>query len=259
MAPFTPEPAAPLYSTDIADTPLCEVLAKIFRYRAPGRLDCRRGEEVKRIYLERGEIIFATTNQISESLGDRLLREGRITKADYDASLERVRATGKRHGTALVEMRLLTQQDLTSAVQQQIEEILWSVFSWDFGTVGFTPGTDKRLEFIKMRISVPSAVMQGVRRMPDGKAIVARLGSRSTIYERTAHQLEHLELAGPELGLLQQVDGKRPLSDLVNTSPLDPSANARLLYGMYALGLIAVRESKQIKVRLKTDPGGRYQ
>lgn len=259
MAPFTPEPATPLYSTDIVDTPLCEVLAKIHRYHAPGRLDCRRGEEVKRIYLERGEIIFATTNQISESLGDRLLREGRIKKSDYDASLERVRSTGKRHGTALVEMRLLTQEELTLAVQQQIEEIVWSIFAWDFGTLGFTPGTEKRLEFIKVMISVPAAVMQGVRRMPDARAMVARLGSRSTVYERAEMQLENHELEASEKALLEQVDGKRALNDLVSCGPLDAGANARLLYGMFALGLIAVRESRQIKVRLKTDPGSRYQ
>ena len=79
MAPLTPEPTSPLYSTDIAQTPLPEVLVKIHRYRAPGRLDCRRGEERKRIYLERGAIIFATTNLLQESLGDTLLRE--VSKA----------------------------------------------------------------------------------------------------------------------------------------------------------------------------------
>ena len=106
MAPFTPEPASPLYQTDIAQTPLPEVLVKIHKYRAPGRLDCRRGEEVKRIYLERGDIIFATTNQIAESLGDMLLRTGHISREQYDESLLRVRQTGKRHGTVLVEMRV---------------------------------------------------------------------------------------------------------------------------------------------------------
>ena len=60
--------------------PLAEVLVKIHRYRAPGRVDCRRGDEVKRIYLDHGQIIFATTNQLAESLGDKLLREGRITR-----------------------------------------------------------------------------------------------------------------------------------------------------------------------------------
>lgn len=95
--------------------------------------------------------------------------------------------------------------------------------------------------------------------MPDPKAIVARLGARSTIYDRTDLQLENYESEENELRLLEQIDGKRALSDLVNTAPLDPADNARLLYGMLTLGLITVRETTLIKVKLKTNADGKYQ
>ena len=258
MAPFTPEPASPLYQTDIAQTPLPEVLVKIHKYRAPGRLDCRRGEEVKRIYLERGDIIFATTNQIAESLGDVLLGAGHITREQYDESLRRVRQTGKRHGTVLVEMKILTSEELFHAVRDHIQGILWSIFAWDFGGVGFTPGRDKRLEFIKVEIPVPQAVMQGVRHMPDARNLVARLGSKSTQFVQTGAQIAGLTLHGDEQALLGAVDGKRILYDLVNTPPLSAPDNARILYAMMILGLIEPRESRQIKVQVRTD-GGKYQ
>src|SRR5882762_6247089 len=108
--------------------PLAEVLVKIHRYRAPGRVDCKRGEEVKRIYLDHGQIVFATTNQTSESLGDKLFREGRISHDQYAESLTRARESGNRHGTTLVEMKILTPEDLFIAVHEQIEEIIWPVF-----------------------------------------------------------------------------------------------------------------------------------
>lgn len=258
MAPFTPEPASPLYQTDIAQTPLPEVLVKIHKYRAPGRLDCRRGDEVKRIYLERGDIIFATTNQIAESLGDMLLRTGHISREQYDESLRRVRQTGKRHGTVLVEMRILSSEELFNAVRDHIQGILWSVFSWDFGNVGFTPGRDKRLEFIKVEIPIPQAVMQGVRHMPDARGIVARLGSKATVYARTSAQVPGLTLHPEEQALLDAVDGRRVLYDLVNSPPLSAADNARILYALASLGMIEPREPRQIKVQLRTD-GGKYQ
>ena len=258
MAPLTPEPASPLYQTDIAQTPLPEVLVKIHRYRAPGRLDCRRGDEVKRIYLERGDIIFATTNKLSESLGDVLLSGGHITRQQYDESLLRVRETGKRHGTVLVEMKILTSEELFHAVRDHIQGILWSVFSWGFGSVGFTPGRDKRLEFIKVEIPIPQAVMQGVRHMPDARGLVARLGSKSTMYGQTGLQVSGLTLRPDEQALLDAVDGRRVLYELVNTPPLSAGDNARILYALMVLGLIAPREPRQIKVQLRTD-GGQYQ
>jgi hypothetical protein len=258
VAPFTPEPASPLYQTDIAQTPLPEVLVKIHKYRAPGRLDCRRGDEVKRIYLERGDIIFATTNQISESLGDVLLSRGDISREQYDESLRRVRETGKRHGTVLVEMRILSSEELFNAVRDHIQGILWSIFQWDFGSVGFTPGRDKRLEFIKVEIPIPQAVMQGVRHMPDARAVVQRLGSKATVFSRTAAQVAGLTLHAEEQALLDGVDGRKTLYELVNTPPLSASDNARILYGLMCLGLIEPREPRQIKVQLRTD-GGKYQ
>jgi hypothetical protein len=258
VAPFTPEPASPLYQTDIAQTPLPEVLVKIHKYRAPGRLDCRRGDEVKRIYLERGDIIFATTNQISESLGDVLLNSGHITREQYDESLRRVRQTGKRHGTVLVEMKILNSEELFNAVRDHIQGILWSVFGWDFGTVGFTPGRDKRLEFIKVEIPIPQAVMQGTRHMPDARAIVSRLGSKATVFAQTGAHVDGLTLRPEEQALLEAVDGKRVLYDLINLPPLPAGDNARVLYALMILGLIAPRESRQIKVQIHTD-GGKYQ
>ena len=258
MAPFTPEPASPLYQTDIAQTPLPEVLVKIHKYRAPGRLDCRRGDEVKRVYLERGDIIFATTNQIAESLGDVLLHAGHITPDQYEESLRRVRQTGKRHGTVLVEMKILTSEQLFNAVRDHIQGILWSIFAWDFGVVGFTPGREKRLEFIKVEIPVPQAVMQGVRHMPDARTIVSRLGSKATVFIQSGLRVEGLTLRPEEQALFDLVDGRRVLYDLVNTPPLSAADNARILYALMTLGLIEPRDPRQIKVQLRTE-GGKYQ
>jgi hypothetical protein len=255
--PLTPEPAAPLYQTEISQTPLAEVLVKIHRYRAPGRVDCKRGDEVKRIYLDHGQIVFATTNQIAESLGDKLLRECRITQRQYDESVARARETGKRHGTTLVEMKALSAEDLFTAVRDQIEEIIWPIFGWDSGTVSFTAGRDKRLEFIKVNIPVPMAILHGVRHVADARTLVARLGTKTTLFGRSAGHAEGLVLDADEQNLLDVVDGRKVLYELVNTPPLASSDNARILYAFFALGLIVPREPRQIKVQLKTD-GGKY-
>lgn len=235
--------------------PLAEVLVKIHRYRAPGRVDCKRGEEVKRIYLDHGQIVFATTNQLAESLGDKLLREGRINRRQYEESVTRARETGNRHGSTLVEMKLLSPEELFTAVRGQIEEIIWPIFGWDFGTVSFTAGRDKRLEFIKVDIPVPMAILHGVRRVADARSLVARLGTKTTLFARSTGHTEGLVLDDDEQQLLDTVDGRKVLYELVNTPPLASADNARILYAFFALGLIVPREPRQIKVQLKTDGG----
>jgi hypothetical protein len=245
----------PMFQTDLAQTPLPEMLVTIHRYKAPGVIECRQGEVVKRIYLDRGQIIFATTNQLSESLGDKLLREGKITREQYDDSVAMLRTTGKRHGVTLVEMNLITPQELFRAVREQLQEIVWSLFAWDHGAVTFAPGRDKALEFVKVELSIPEAIVRGVRAMPDPRALIARHGTRTTLLSRTEHPLEEVTLSAEEQKLLDTVDGKKPLFTLVATPPLSQADNARLLYAYFALQLIAVRQP--VKVQLKTE-GGKF-
>lgn len=246
----TPHPSASLFQSDLAQTPLPEILVTVHRYKAPGVIECRRGEASKRIYLDRGQIIFAATNQTSESLGDRLLAAGRITRRQYDESLKLARQSGKRHGLTLVDMNILTADELFVAVRDQIEAILWSIFGWDSGAVTFVPGRDKHLEFVKVEIPVPRAVMNGVRRMPDARALVARLGTKATLFTQIETPADFL--TADERVLLDAVDGRRMLYELVNTPPLAAGENARILYGLFALQLIAQKQPRGIKVQLKT-------
>lgn len=250
-------PAAPQYQTDLAQTPLPEILFTIHRLKAPGMLECRRGDETKKIFFDNGQVIFASSSNIADSLGDKLLREGKITREQYDESVQRLKATGKRQGTILAEMKILEPKELFVSVREQIQEIVWSIFGWDSGTVAFTPGRDKHLEFVKLQIPIPQAVLQGVRRMPDPRVLVARLGTRSTVLGRTEAATDDLHLRPEEQVLLDAADGRRPLSDLVNTPPLTPGENARILYALFALGVLTVRRpTGQIKVQVKVGTPG---
>ena len=88
--------------------------------------------------------------------------------------------------------------------------------------------------------------------------MVQRLGSKSTVFSRTETQVPGLTLHAEEQALLDAVDGRKTLYDLVNTPPLSASDNARIFYGLMCLGLVESREPRQIKVQLRTD-GGQYQ
>jgi len=250
---LTPTPT-PMYQSELAQIPLPEILATVHKYRAPGVVECRRGEDVKRIYLDRGRIVFASTSRIEESLGDTLLRDGRITREQYDESVRRFHQTGKRHGVTLVEMGVLTPHDLFVAVREHIQEIIWSVFAWNDGQVSFTPGREKNLEFVKVEISVPEAILRGVRKLPDPKPLLARIGNKTTVLIRTPPTADDDSvLAADEQELLAAVDGKHTLFELVSRPPYSAGDNARILYGLYALQLIAAKAVRPITVQVRVE------
>ncbi|HSP33305.1 MAG TPA: DUF4388 domain-containing protein [Thermoanaerobaculia bacterium] len=246
-------PAAPAYQTDLAQTPLPEILLTIANHKVAGSIECGRGNEQKEIFVERGLIIFATSNQVRDSLGDKLLREGRITQDQYDESVRHLLGSGKRQGTILTEMNVLAPAALFEALREQILAIVWSVLAWDAGTVAFRPGRQKHNEFIRCDVPIPQCVMEGVRHMPDPKALVARLGTKATILVRTGKATEGLTLDSDEQCLLDAIDGKRTLYDLINTPPLGAGTNARILYAFLALELISSTTAEPVKVRVRTD------
>lgn len=245
--------ARPVYQTELAQTPLPEILVTIHRYRAPGTIECRRGNEHKEIFLEGGHIIFATSNQVRDSLGDRLLTEGKITREQYEESVRRLLATGKRQGTILTEMNVLAPDLMLDAVREQIQEIVWSVFAWDGGQISFTPGRDRHREFVKLDIPIPQAVIEGARHMTDPKSLLARLGGKTAIFVRTGAEVPELVLDEDETNLLEAVDGKRALYELASMGPLAPPVNARLLYAFRTLGLISPKPDTRVKVQVRSN------
>lgn len=247
-----PPRSRPVYQTDIANTPLPEILVTIHRYKAPGTIECRRGNEQKEIFLDRGQIIFATSNQVRDSLGDKLLHEGKISQEQYDESVRRLVSTGKRQGTILTEMNVIAAEPLFAALREQILDVVWSTFAWDAGSVAFTPGRQKQQEFVKIDIPIPQAILQGVRRVPDPKPLVARLGTKATILTRTEREVEDLTLDDDERRLLEACDGRSALIDLISLAPLSAANNARILYAFVALQLIAPKSPERIKMNVRT-------
>lgn len=251
----TSTPAKSLFRGDLAQTPLPEVLITIHRYRVPGVIECVREGETKKIFIDEGNIIFATSSAVSDSLGDRLLQQGIISRAQYDESVRRLAESqgGKRQGAILVEIRALEPKDLFVSVRQQVQDIIWSVFTWESGSVVFQPGAERNHEFIKLDIPTRQAVLQGVRSVPDPRFLLQRVGKKTTILMRSAEaDFSNLTLTDEEDQLLKEVDGKKSFFDLTNVPPLSPLDNAKILYAFFALRLVAVKELKQVKVQVRT-------
>jgi hypothetical protein len=229
------------------------MLVTIHRYKAPGVIGCVLGDQVRRIYIDGGNIIFATSNNLDDSLGVRLMRKGLITRAQFDESVRILKQSGaKRQGAILVEMRAIEPKVLFDEVRDQVLEIVWTVFEWNAGTVSFEPGKPLTQEFIKLNLPTRRAVMQGVRRVKDARTLVARIGKKATVLQKVSNaDFANLSLLPEEQVQYDLVDGRKAFIDLIQLGPLAPAENAKIVYALFALKLIAVRESSGVKVQVR--------
>jgi two-component system OmpR family response regulator len=248
---------------DLGEQPLPEILQTIYHHRVPGVVTAARDGIEKKIFVQDGTVIFATSTERADSLGAFLKRTNRITTSELRISAESLlTAQGKRHGQLLVEMGVLTEDQLYGLVTEQVRSILYSIFEWEKGDVSFEVGQYRTDELIQLNVPVEQSILEGIKLLQDARRVVSRLGPSWTVFERTELVPDPavIPLSTAELRFLEQIDGARTLRELVNVGPADPGLNAKIVYAFLVLRLVARRDATMRsgirKIQWKTGGSG---
>jgi hypothetical protein len=233
------------YQADLAQTALPEILISVYRHGIPGVLHFTRDQVLRRVYVRSGVVVHATSNDLNDSLGGFLLQSGRLTMEQFRSTMEMRASASVRYGAVLVERRLMPPSAVQHAIREQVESILWSLFSWEAGSVTFEIGEARPEEAVPLVLSLRSVVLEGIKRTPNAKALVSRLGQKDTVFEPhfQTDELIDVGLNEQEYALLTMIDGRRSFLDLCSAGPLPPADNARMIYAFSVLGLVQKQAS----------------
>ena len=184
-----------------------ELFRLLSEREATGILTLERDERECSLYLEAGRIIFATSNDTNNRLGELLLRQGRIGFSELDRAVERL-GRGKRLGTLLVEDGALSAQGLVQAVVDQVRDVVLGLIGWQRGRYAFDEGPLPTREVITLDLSTPELILQGIGQVEDWERIRRAVGSPRSLLER-GPALErggevHPGLGGTESAILEQ-------------------------------------------------------
>ncbi len=250
------------YRGDLRQTALPEMLAIIYQARVAGVIEAVLGEVTKRIYLENGYVVHASSSDLADSLGGYLRRVGKLSESEFHLAMNKRGAGGRRLGEVLIEQGMMSPAQTFQAIREHVEGILWSLFAWEEGNVSFALGAIDTRALVRIQIPLRQVVVQGVKRSANAKSLVAKMGGKETLFG-PSYKLEDLievALDAAEYQLLSMVDGKRTLYELATKGPLAPPDNARLLYAYSVLQLIrevGVAEpsatSGVIKIKLRSE------
>ena len=158
----------------LSDTRLAHAFAGLVRSRATGVLRVERSKVTKLIYLDDGDIAFATSNEESDRLGSVLTRAGKITQEQLKVAQEKLEPRVSL-GRSLISLGFITSNDLLWAANTQIQEIVHSVLNWRDGSYVFDAGPLPD-EVVNLRHDGPGAVMRGVLKIDDREWILEQLG-----------------------------------------------------------------------------------
>jgi hypothetical protein len=205
----------------------------------------------KSIYFVDGKLVFAGSSLTQDRMGEVLLRGGKISADEYLKLSQRIRG-GQRLGKALVESGVLSPKDLWWAIEQQVKEIVWSIFNWEDGYFQFEDDELPRREKITFDLDVEKLVVEGIRRSEGTGAIREHFVSTDCVLELTG-KTSPMELEPHEKHVLDIVDGKRTVSQICQESEIGEMETRKVLHTFLAVSVLKSRGPRQAPLAQKLD------
>jgi hypothetical protein len=232
---------ATILQGDLSRIQLPDVLSFLAMIRGSGKLVLGHDELERTIHWKEGEIVFATSNSPEHSLGQFLLRNGKITQEQYEESKRRVTAQ-MRHGKILVQMGAISPKDLWWGVKHQVLDILYSLFSWKGGSFTFLDSADELAnERIMLAINTSSVIMEGVRRLDESARIREKITGVDMIFAKVpgaVPDFRELEMSASEIAVCNNIDGKLTVRELIGKSELTEFEVTRILFQLLSARMI---------------------
>jgi len=133
--------------------------------KATGSLALQKGGVEKRIYVKEGRIIFASSTDPRDRLGDSLVRAGKLSRANLEQALVLYKKSAglKKMGAILVENGFVPPKELFNGLKIQVKDIIFSLLLWEEGTFVF----EERLpvDVIQLQINIQELIAELITRI----------------------------------------------------------------------------------------------
>ena len=169
---------------DLRTMPLPDILQWIESGRKTGTLRVTRRSIEKRIVFSEGRIHSSSSNDPRESLGQFLVRDGRVTEEQLFKGLLRQESEKRLLGSILVTDGLLSEDELKATLRSKAEETIYDVFLWPEGHFEFHEGELPYDVLVHLDLEIREVVFEGVRRVDDWNRMRAVFPSNRVLFRR---------------------------------------------------------------------------
>jgi tetratricopeptide (TPR) repeat protein len=220
---------------------LAEIFRDLYLEEHSGVLQLSQADTEKRIYFDRGMILFAESTIDDEDLGHRLVSEGKISPGAL-AEARRNITESKDLAQALVNRGLIGKEALSHTVRFIVERVVQSVFKWNGGTSRFNEGWLLQEIFESDILSTFETILKGISTMVGFDPIreaMRGMDNRLVVRQPTPVPLERLALSPAHGFILSRVDGTTSASDVLSILPQgEEDLACRFLFGLLVMGVL---------------------
>jgi CheY-like chemotaxis protein len=240
--------AAPSLGGDLRVVPIAQVLQLLDAQAQSGVLSVRQGAGAVEIYYRKGRIELAmTSNMPEELLLGRFIVDGELmSREDFDGFLDSRAPGSMLIGTQLVKLGYIQDSDLRAALQRQTSEIIYEILRWRVGSFEFR--STRELPFAAtdaaLGLDVEAILMEGFRRVDEWHLIEREVDDFDLVFlrnEDAVTQMGRSRLTREELAILELVNGKNTVKDIIRRSRMGSFDVSKMLYRLLSIKLVRRR------------------
>ena len=225
----------------LREASLPDVLQLLSMGKKTGCLSVTHRNNFGYIYFDKGKISYASIVNRRDRIGDMLVKAGALTMEQLQSAIDaQGKQRDKRVGDLLVELGHITRERLHDHVRVQIEEAVYLLFTWSEGTFNFEAEVRPERQDLLVSINPESLLLEGARRVDEWSLIEKKIPSFDAVFDADWRKLASTELplTNEQQTVLQHMDGRRDITQLVERSGLVEFEVGKALYGLLTAGLI---------------------
>jgi hypothetical protein len=231
----------------LAARDLATLLARLHGTGWTGRAWFSRADGEKAIYFDAGTPVFAVSTFPADRLGDLLYREGKLSREQYARTREISAPPGRRSAVKLVELGLLKEPEVFSALRRHFEEIVFSLFAWTEGEYRLSPEQAAADDRVRLSQHPWAIFAEGVRRKYGLERLVDLIGPPEVVVIPSPtfrRALDHAGLEPDERAAAELLDGERSIADVrlamgaLPSRSLSEAALYGLVWTLQAIGAV---------------------
>lgn len=237
---------------DLRVVPLAEVLQLLDVQEQSGVLTVERSGARVDIYFRRGRVDQAVADGVPEEflLGRFVLDAELMQRADFESFLEsrssKSGANQRLIGSALVKLGLLAEADLKACLTRQSSELIYEILRWRHGRFRFAAGLELPPSVIDaaLGLDVEAVLMEGYRRVDEWHLIERAIDNFDVVFlrnEDSVAQMGRGRLTREELAVLELVNGKNTVKDIIRKSRMGSFEVSKMLYRLLSIKLVRRR------------------
>ena len=225
-------------------------LTDMFRLLASGaktgtlHVDGTQGEGV--VCFRDGQALYASARGVVEPAGKRLVRaaiisEKQLRQAQGLMKIQKKDKATRRLGQILVDEGYVESAVLEEYIREQISDALFDLMRWEEGSLRFESGEVFGQADLGLTVTIDSVLEDSVRRLELWNRIKDKIPSMETRFAMSPNPGQKpadIHLKPREWMLLCYMHGSRSVRELVELTGYNEFETAKVLYGMYAGGLV---------------------